>query len=521
MCDSRNNRESGFDRGRLIYDQLPAQFNLAEYLLDRNQDRLDKIAFYHQQQNLTYRHVQQLVPQFASLLQALGSRREERVIILLPDCPEFVIAWLGTLWNGQVAVPLNEAASLDDLAYMLDDSRARVVISTKAWQEKLQPHLLQSVEHWLAIDSGLLDSLSSYIPVNACKTHKDEAAFWSYTSGSTGKPKGVIHAHYSPVVASVRYAVTTLGLGEEDKIYTASPMAFSYGLGTSLYMPLFVGASAVLADNNSAFGHIDLIHAHRPTVFFAIPHHYATLMAAHDISPLNPSSIRLAVSAAEQLSPHLWQAWKDTFGLSICEGTGTTESTHIFISNRPDDCRPGSTGMPVEGYSVQLRDEDDLAHPDNLRGMLHVSGEGMMLGYWNRLQETQSTLQGNVLRTADVYQRDEQGHYEFLGRKDSLMKIAGMWVAPGKVEHVIAECEGVREAALVVVPGQLIADTTELACFWVAEASMADEKAVLAAIKQRLMHSFRRYQLPKQFIRLSALPRTATGKIDRKQLQEA
>lgn len=503
-----------FVRTESIYDQLPRIFNLAAFLLERNAARSDKTAFYHRRRSLTYGELQRFVPLFAGMLQQQNCRREERVVILLPDSPEFALAWLGILWGGHVAVLMNEALSTDDLAWMLDDSRARIVISTREWQDKLRSFDVHARVQWIIADE-LWDSLPQYHATEACSTNRDEAAFWAYTSGSTGRPKGVIHAHYSAVVACVRYAVATLGLVESDRIYTSSPMAFSYGLGTSLYMPMFAGASAVLDEAASAFGYIEAIHAWRPNVFFAIPHHYATMLALQDIAPLDASSIRLAVSAAEQLSVQLWSAWEEKHHLRICEGIGTTESTHIFLSNRPDNCIPGSAGKPVEGYQIEWHE----GHAADTDGQVQVTGEGMMLGYWNRLPETQAVLRGKTLITADLYHKDDENNYYFSGRRDDLLKVGGMWVATTEVEQVIAHHPGIREAAIVTTSGRLIAETSELACYLVMDSADVSADHILPSLKQTLQQRFRRCQIPRHFHVLPALPRTVTGKIDRKTLQ--
>ena len=201
-----------FERTVSIYEQIPLQFNLAEYLLIRNAHQADKIAFYHADRSMTYGQMQQFIPQFAGMLQALGARREERVVILLPDSLEFVVAYLGTIWNGNIGVLVNEAVSLNDIAYMLDNSRANIIVTTSDWQDKLAKFALPHLADWVLIDDTFLGSLAAHRAVDTSPTCKDEPAFWAYTSGSTGKPKGVIHAHYSPIVACVHYGLSTLNL---------------------------------------------------------------------------------------------------------------------------------------------------------------------------------------------------------------------------------------------------------------------------------------------------------------------
>lgn len=505
-----------FDRNHSIYQQIPDRFNLSAYLLEKNSGQLNKIAFYHSQRSLTYGELQQFVAKFAALLDHYDIRNEERIVILLPDCPEFCVSFLGAVWHGSVAVLINESAHLDHIVYMIQYARSSTVVTTRKWQEQLETRL-PDLKHWIVLEDELFKQLEEFEPKLLFETVKDEPAFWAYTSGSTGFPKAVVHAHYNPIVAGLRYGLDTLGLKREDIIYTTSPLAFSYGLGTTLYMPMMIGASAVLSDSDHAFGFIETIHQFRPTVFFSIPHHYASILALQHISPLDVSSLRLCVSAAEQLTPTLWHAWQQSYGLTICEGIGTTESTHIFISNTPDDCKPGSSGKPVPGYQISVVDENGARQKSGEEhvGQLHIKAEGLMLGYWNQIAASQKVLCGDVLTTADIYRVDKDGYFYFLARKDDLMKVGGMWVVPGAIEQAISTLIEGCETAVIAIPHDLVAMTHQLVCFLV---SPALDSQQIKTIKNELRCRFNPNQIPKKFFVIDKLPRTSTGKIDRKQL---
>jgi len=506
-----------------ISEQLPDVFNVAAYFLESNlaQGRGEKAFFYHQGETYTYTQANSFVRRTAGLLSEFGLERENRIAILLPDTPEFVFAFWGAIWLGAVPVPINTASTLDDIQYILQDSRAKILLTTQEWQEKLTPISSQFLRRVLLIDgenpfTSLLNQQDEQLP--HAETSRDEPAFWLYTSGSTGRPKGAIHLHRSMVVCAEHYAKTTLGLRGDDITYSVAKIPFAYGLGNTLYMPMAVGAAAVLSDASNAFDIINDIQRYRPTVLFGIPSAYAGILAVHDIAPLDVSSLRLCVSAAEQLPKSIWQKWREIYKHEICEGIGTTEFLHIFLSNRVGECRPGSSGRPVPGYDVRIVDENGLPCPPREIGDLQVSGESLMLGYWNRLRETRNAIYGNMMRTGDKYLRDADGYFWFMGRKDDLFKVNGQWVSPLEIEDVLHQHPQIFEVAVVPDSGQGEQLTQIVAYVSLKpgqEPSLELEDNIRRFAKQRLPH----FKAPKIIHFIENLPRTSTGKIHRKSLQ--
>ncbi len=500
-----------------ISEQLPDLFNVAAYFLEGNlaQGHGERVAFYHQGKTYTYAQVSSFVRRSANLLSELGLERENRIAILLPDTPEFVFAFWGAIWLGAVPVPINTACSVDEIQYILQDSRAKVLLTTQEWQEKI--HFLRRV---LLADgeNPLMSVLTQQDERLPCaETSRDEPAFWLYTSGSTGRPKGVIHLHQSMVVCAEQYAKATLGLHKDDITYSVAKMPFAYGLGNTLYMPMAVGAAAVLSDANNAFDIITDIQHYRPTVLFGIPSAYASILAVHDIAPLDVSSLRLCVSAAEQLPKSIWQKWLKTYNHEICEGIGTTEFLHIFLSNRLGECKPGTSGRPVPGYDVRIVDENGFPCPPGDIGDLQVSGESLMLGYWNRLRETRKAIYGNTMRTGDKYQRDADGHFKFMGRADDLFKVNGQWISPMEIEDVLHQHPQILEVA--VMPSDNGEQLTQVVAYVSLkpgqEPSPKLEDSIRKFARQRLPH----FKAPKTVHFVENLPRTSTGKIHRKSLQ--
>ena len=504
-----------------ISEQLPKTFNVAAYLLNGNLERgnSQKVAFFAQHDTYTYEQLYYFVQRTAHLLASLGLERENRLAILLPDSPELIFAFWGAVWLGAVPVPINTACSVEEVQYILRDSRAKILLSDRSLQAKLAPIQSPFLQQVLLTDGD--DSFLSLLnqqpkePLPCAETARDEPAFWLYTSGSTGMPKGVIHLHQSIVVCAERYAKATLGLKPDDITYSVAKIPFAYGLGNTLYMPLAVGASTVLSDATNIFDIIADIHRYRPTILFGIPSFYANLLAVGDIEPLDVDSLRLCISAAEQLPESIWHQWRETYGKEICEGIGTTEFLHIFLANRAGECKPGTSGRPVSGYDVRVVDPDGQPCAPGKMGDLVVSGESLMLGYWNRLTQTRKALWGNTMRTGDKYLQDAEGYFKFMGRKDDLFKVNGQWISPLEIEDILHQHPQILEVA--VVPESSEGERLTQVVAYISlkpgqEPSPELRTEIYQFAKQRLTH----FKAPKTLRFVKQLPRTATGKIHRK-----
>jgi benzoate-CoA ligase family protein len=498
-------------------------FNIAAYLIEGNLFRgnSEKVALYYKDATYTYRNIKTYTQRSTALLTELGLKREERIAILLPDTPEFIFAFWGAIWAGAVPVPINTACTLDDIQYILQDCRAQILLTSQEWQEKLTPVSSQFLQHVLLVDGeqSFLSQLDTHQhePTPA-RTSPNEPAFWLYTSGSTGRPKGVIHMHSSMVACAEYYGKDILGLSEKDVTYSVAKMPFAYGLGNTLYMPMAAGAASILSDATNAFDIIADIHRYQPTVFFGVPSTYASLLAVKDIAPLDKDlRLRLCLSAAEQLPRTIWAKWREVYGHEICEGIGTTELLHIFLSNRPGECQPGSSGFPIPGYDIQLVDDAGMPVETDEIGTLQVTGDSLMLGYWNRVSDTRRVLYGNSIRTGDQYRCDAEGFFWFMGRKDDLFKINGQWASPFEIEDALLQHESILDVA--VVPEQDAEETLPYVAAFVTlkprlVKSAELEDSIRRFAKSRLPH----FKAPKVIHFLDKLPRTSTGKIHRKLL---
>jgi benzoate-CoA ligase family protein len=465
---------------------------------------------------LTYDTVHRNVNRMGHTLRRLGVRPEERVMILLPDCPEFIFAFFGAIKIGAVPVPVNTLLTPVDYEYLLADSRARVLIV----HERLRDRVASAPEHVVVVDERFATTLEGESGDLAPEEMSpDAAAFWLYSSGTTGFPKGAVHLQHDMHCCVESFGRGVLGITASDRTFSVAKLFFAYGLGNALYFPFAVGASTVLcADKPEPYRIFDIVRRHCPTIFYAVPTAYSAMLAEMDRgAAFDFSSVRLCSSAGEPLAPSLYERWQTRTGIEILDGIGSTEMLHTFIANRPGRVRPGSSGELVPGYDARIVDPDARPVPVGEIGDLLIKGESACSCYWNKQDQTRKTIIGEWLRTGDQYSRDQDGYFWYQGRSDDMLKCGGYWVSPAEVESAILthaavlECAvvGCQDEARLVKPMAYVVLKTEYA----ASPELAD--ALKAHAKTRLAV----YKYPRRIEFVPELPKTATGKIQRYKLR--
>jgi benzoate-CoA ligase family protein len=505
-------------------------FNACEYLLDRRIEAGDgdRLALTGIGGALTYGQLFDRVVRTAAVLRGVGLQPEQRVLLFMADSPDLVVVYLAAMRIGAVPVPVSTMLRGDGLAELLRDSRARLLSVTPEFVAIAEVAVGEAPELRGVLSAGGA-TLDAPVPVHdldalaaaarpdteAYVTIADSPAFWLYTSGTTGRPKAAMHRHGSIPVVCETYARQVLGICPEDRCLSAAKAFFAYGLGNSLLFPLSVGATSVLepapsrpdtlADRARQFG---------ATLFFAGPTFFAGMLRV-GLPAEALKGVRLSASAGEALPAQLYRRWTSHFGIDILDGIGMTEMLHIFLSNRPGEVRPGTTGRPVPGYELRVLDGAGAPPPPGTAGTLYVRGASAATGYWSRYEASRQVFQGEWLRTGDTYVEDADGFYTCLGRTSDMLKVSGMWVAPIEVEERLLLHQSVAQA---VVVGGLDADGLEKPVAYVIlrpGASVAQEE--LIGFCREGLPSFKR---PRRIVFTDSYPATSTGKIRRVELRQ-
>jgi benzoate-CoA ligase family protein len=509
---------------------IPDALNIADYLVARHlrNGRGDRVAVITADGPISYRELDALVNRTGNALRALGVAPEQRIVLLLHDGPAFYASFLGAIKIGAVPVPINTLLRQADYQFVLTDSRAVAAMVSEPLVGEVLPivHLLPRLKH-LIVSGGIVDGLPSLeglidqasSTLDPADTHKDDAAFWLYSSGSTGTPKGAIHLQHDILCTIESYARGVLQMNDQDRCLSAAKLFFAYGLGNSLSFPLGVGGQAiVIAGRPSPEAMFDAIDRFHPTIFFGVPTLFGAMLQVENApARFDLSSLRFCVSAGEALPAEIFHRWHDRFGLEIVDGIGSTEMLHIFVSNQPGRCRPGTSGIEVPGYAAKIVGEDGAALPVDTIGTLMVSGDSAATGYWKQHEKTKATFQGQWVNTGDKYFRDAEGHYHYCGRSDDMLKVGGIWVSPMEVENAVLAHPAVIECAVVGA-----ADTdglTKPKAFIVLRPGTASTPETAHDIQVFVKSRIAPYKYPRWIEFVPELPKTATGKIQRFRLR--
>jgi benzoate-CoA ligase family protein len=506
---------------------LPDTYNAAATFVDENikQGRGGKVAIYYQDQKITYQDVFEKVNRTGNALKDLGIEFEQRVLVILPDSPEFAYSFFGAIKIGAVAVPTNPWMFAKDYEYLINDSRARAIIvheSTLPEVEKIwhnTPHLKHVIVVGAPKDRALsyeqlLTSASDKL--DPAKTTKDDVCFWGYTSGSTGNPKGAVHLQHDMITISDLFVEPVLQMSEHDRCFSASKMFFSYGLGNSLYFPFRFGASTVLwPDKPDPEKILQVIAKYKPTFFFSVPTLFARFLRVEKKYDL--SSLRICLSSGEPLPPALFHQWRERTGLELLDVVGSTEATHDFLANRPGRAKAGSSGEVTPAFEAKIVNEQGHEVPIGEVGNLMVKGDATAPFYWNKHEQTKRTMQGEWLKTGDTYTRDAEGYYWYCGRSDDMMKVGGLWVSPIEIENALVEHPAVLESG--VVAAEDADGLLKPKAYVLLKAEYQASAELKVELQNHVKSKLEPYKYPRWVEFVDDLPKTVTGKIQRFRLR--
>ena len=505
----------------------PRPFNIADHFLgDRVREGLgNRPALRTAQGIVTYAGLQARANRFANALEEMGVQPEQRVLIALPDVPDFAAALFGALKRGAVGVMVNCHLDEERVRRLYDYTRASATVVHAGHAAAFTRALdgAQHVPRLLVLGTPEADAAVDRCSAHYASftSHPDDPAIWLFSGGTTGRPKGVVQSHASFANQNECYAQEVLGYTADDITISVPKLYFGYATGSNLFFPLAAGASAVLFPERCTAGELfRQIARHRPTILVNVPTMVNHMLAHREAARQDLGCLRLATSAGEALPESLHRRWNDTFGVELLDGLGTAEMWHIFISNRPGDVRPGTLGAAVPGFDVRICDDDGRELQPGEVGRMRVRGGSRAHGYWQRPRETRRAFAHDWYVSGDMMAMDEDGCFTYHGRADDLFKVSGKWFSPGEVEECLLQHPGVREAAVVG-----ISDADGLAvpeAFVVLEDDAAATVSGPDATGALLAHaraSLESYKLPRRIHILAELPRTHLGKVARSALK--
>jgi benzoate-CoA ligase family protein len=554
--------------------EFPEHFNMSDYFLYHNLEagRENKICLYFEDQTYTYGETARMSNRVGNVLRELGADIEDRVLIVLPDCPEFVWTWFGAARIGAVITMVNPLLPTEDYKYYLDYTRARVAIVHESllntFNEAATDALyLRAVivvgaqEHEVTRTGSLRgnsDPRTNSLPYQedvdftndrvvwssfdgavmaagdecaAADTRRDDIAIWLFTSGSTGHPKGAVHLQHDLPFNTEVFAKRTMGVNENDLTVSVPKLFFGYATGTNLLFPFAVGgATALFSERSTPEKLFEVIERYRPTILTTVPTMINSMLNAPDAGLRDLSSLRFCYSAGEALPIELYERWKKSLGVEICDGIGSAEMFHIYITNRPGDVRPGSLGQIVEGYEAKIVDADDNEVPANEMGTLKIKGDSAALCYWNAQEKSKETFAGDWCTTGDQFHVDDEGYYWYHGRTDEMLKVSGIFVAPAEIENCLLQHQAVLECAVIgndagdglIKPKAFVVLHQDFAAGASPESIDDDSRldVLTEQLKEFVKSQLAPYKYPRWIEFVASLPKNDRGKIDRKRLKQ-
>jgi benzoate-CoA ligase family protein len=522
--------------------EFPEHFNMADYFLYHNleEGREDKVCLYFKDQTYTYGEAARMSNRAGNALRDAGIEMEDRVLIVLPDSPEFVWAWFGAARIGAVITMVNPLLPTADYSYYLEYTRARAAIVhesfVKPFAEAAQDaNYLRAVlvvrnedgvnEDQIAAENSRVKFFSFKENVvsqpdicPAADTHRDDIAIWLFTSGSTGHPKGAVHLQHDLPYNTEVFAKRTMGVNENDLTVSVPKLFFGYATGTNLLFPFAVGgATALFAERSTPEKMFEVIERYRPTILTTVPTMINAMLNAEDARARDISSIRFCYSAGEALPIEIYHRWKETFGVEICDGIGSAEMFHIYITNRPGDVKPGTLGRIVEGYEARIVDAEGQELSAGEMGTLRIKGDSAALCYWNAHEKSKETFAGDWCTSGDQMHCDNDGYYYYHGRTDDMLKVSGVFVAPAEIENCLLQHEAVMECAVI---GHDRGDgLVKPKAFVVLREGREPAEPLADDIKEFVKSRIAVYKYPRWIEFVASLPKNDRGKIDRKLLK--
>ncbi len=494
---------------------MPEPFNLATHFVDRHvaEGRGDRTALFVGDRVVSYAELAALTNRIGHVLLDAGVRKGQRVLLALSDGEEFVATWYAAQKIGAVTAEVYPFLQPKDYAYYLGYTEAVAVIADAVTLPALRE---AGARNLLVADEDLFKTLVAAAPdtLEAAETTLDDVGIWKFTTGSTGAPKACVHPLRSPLESFQRYAVQVLGLREDDRILAVPKLFFGYARDLVALFPFGVGAAGIaFPERTTADLVFELIARHRPTVLVNVPTMMSAMVAHPDAANQDLSCLRMTTSAGEALPSELHRKWDAMFGVPVVDGIGSSEAYHIYLSNRPGRAKRGTLGTEVPGYRAQVVDELGRPLPNGEIGPLRITGPSIALEYYGDAEKSAATFDGDTLTSGDLFSRDADGYFHHHGRADALLKVGGVFVAPGEIEDCLLGHPDVVDCAVL---GHEVDGLVVPRAYVVVRAPVTAD-----ALKEHAKAHLAKHKYPREVVFMTELPRTANGKLDRRALAAA
>jgi benzoate-CoA ligase family protein len=502
---------------------IGSTFNAFDYFLG---DRLtegdgERRAILTDSGTLTYADIHELSGRYANLLTEMGVAPGERVLIALPDGEDYVAALFGILRMGAVVVMLNPHLKPDQIRYFYDyttpsaalvHTEAADVFREAAASAGHAPTLIEVGGEDFARRLGATDP-----ETDTYASAPDDPAMFLFSGGTTGNPKAVVQSHRSFANTTELYGKGVLAMSPDDVTLSVPKLFFGYATGTNLLFPFSVGATvALFPERCTAEALFRSIDEFRPTVLINVPTMVNNLLAHDGAGAPDLSCLRLATSAGEALPVELHRRWDERFGVPLLDGLGTAEMWHIFISNRPDDVRPGTLGRVVEGFEVLSCVDTGTEVPTGEMGIMRVRGDSLALGYWLDEEKSRAAFRDGWYVSSDMISIDADGYVTYGGRADDMLKVSGKWLSPKELENCLLEHEAVRDVAVVGV--QSSDGLVKPSAFVIVEDGVSASDSLAQTLQEWARERLEPYKYPRRVVFMDDFPRTHLGKVDRGKL---
>jgi long-chain acyl-CoA synthetase len=491
--------------------------NLAYNLINTAEQHRDRTALRLDHEVFTYAKLDDASARVVGFLQEHGVEPGDRVGIMLPNVPEFAIAYYGVLRAGGVVVPMNVLLKQREVAFYLGDPEAKLVFAWHQFADAAQQGAAEVGAECVVVEPeafGRLLATASPVGDVAERTAEDTAVIL-YTSGTTGKPKGAELTH-SNLAINADVMKQVFSIGPDDVILGALPLFHAFGQTCALNTAVSAGAELVMLARFDAGRALEAMEGYGVTVFEGVPTMYSALLHHPERERFDVSALRLCVSGGAALPVEVLRAFEDAFGCVILEGYGLSETSPVASFNHPGrERKPGSIGTPIEGVQMKLVDLHRQDSEPGEPGEIAIRGHNVMKGYWNRPEATAEAIDADGwFYSGDIARIDEEGFFFIVDRKKELIIRGGYNIYPREIEEVLYEHPAVREAAVIGIPHADLGEEVGAAV-----ALKSGEQVTEAELRDYVKSNVAAYKYPRHIWFVDELPKGPTGKILKREIK--